>query len=133
MRKRAECSGEEVSAFLSRVRASVRAAAYSARLKPRARAGGAFGEAGGELALGLVELGAAGGEEGLDLFGWKGAEVSDGAAGADGGQELAEVFRHEEDVDVGRRLFEDLQKGVGGFLHEGRRGEEEDPGGGFDR
>ena len=56
-----------------------------------------------------------------------------GAAGADGGQQLAEVLRHQEDVDVGRRFFQHLEERVGGFLHEGGCGDEEDPGGGFYR
>ena len=94
-------------------------------------AGGSFAEAGGELALGLVELGAALGEEGGDLVGGQGSEVRYGAAGADGGEQLAEVLGEEEDVDVGRRLLQDFQEGVGCLLHEGRGGDDEDLGAGF--
>src|ERR1700679_3956784 len=55
-----------------------------------------------------------------------------GAAGADGGEQLAEVLGQQQDVDVWRWLLEDFQEGIRCFLHEGCRGDDEDLGGGFD-
>ncbi len=83
-------------------------------------------EAGDEGALLGGDVGAARGDECLDLFGRKRAETDVGAAGADGGKQLAGVLREDEDVDGVRRLFEDLEKGVGSLLHHAGGGEDED-------
>ena len=47
------------------------------------------------------------------------------AAGADGGEELAGILREDEDEDGVGRLFEHLEQGVGGLLHHGGGGEDE--------
>jgi hypothetical protein len=74
----------------------------------------------------LGDVGAAVGEEHLDLFDRQCAEAYGGAAGADGGEEFAGVFCEKDEVDGGWRLFEDFEEGVGGLLHEGGGGEDED-------
>ena len=94
-------------------------------------AGGSLGEAGDEGALLGRDVGAAVGEQHLDLFDGQGAEADGGAAGADGGQEFAGVFGEDEDVDGGGRLLEDFEQGVGGLLHHVGGGEDEDAAGGF--
>lgn len=94
-------------------------------------AGGTLGEAGDEGALAGAEVRAAVGEEHFDLFGGEGAEADGGAAGADGGEQLAGVFGEKDEVDGGWGLFKDLEQGVGGFLHKGAGGEDEDAAGGF--
>ena len=78
-----------------------------------------------------VTFGAAGGEQGFDLFDRKRAEADGGAAGADSGQQLAGVLREDEDEDGVGRLLEDLEQGVGGLLHHAGGGEDEDAAGGL--
>jgi hypothetical protein len=89
-------------------------------------AGGSLGEAGDEGALPGIYVGAAVGEEHLDLFHWQCSQAHCGTAGADGGEELAGVFGEDDDVDSVGWLLEDLEEGVGGLLHEVGRGEDED-------
>ena len=59
--------------------------------------------------------------------------MRDGAAGADGWEQLTEVFGEEKDVDVRWWLLEDLEEGIRRFFHEGCGGEDEDLGGRFCR
>ena len=66
------------------------------------------------------------GEELLDFLCGDGAEADDGAAGSDGGQEFAEIFGEDDDVGVVGWFFEDFEERVGGFLHEGGGGDDED-------
>ena len=92
-------------------------------------AGGSLGEAGDEGTLLRRDFGAAVGEQHLDLFDGQGAEADDGAAGADGGEQFAGIFRQDEDVDGVGRLFEDFEQGVRGLLHHVGGGEDEDASG----
>ena len=87
-------------------------------------ADGSFGEAGGEGAVVGLELGAALGEEGLELGGGDGAEAVNDGAGADGGEQLLGVFGEQDEGGVVGRLFEDFEEAVGGLFHEGRGGED---------
>ncbi len=93
--------------------------------------GGSLREAGDEGALRRVEVGAAVAEEGFDLLDGQGAEADAGAAGANGGEELGGVFSKKDEVDGRGRLFEELEEGVRGLLHEGGGGEDEDAAWGF--
>ena len=79
---------------------------------------GSLGEAGDEGALLRRDVGAAVGEEHLDLFDGQCAEAHGGAAGADGGEKFAGIFGEEDEVDGVGWLFEDLEERVGGLLHE---------------
>ena len=90
-------------------------------------AGGSLSEASDKIALRRGQVVAAADEEEFDLCEGKGAETDGGAAAADGGEELAGVFGEQHDVDGGWRLLEDFEQGVGGLLHEGGGGEDEDP------
>ena len=92
---------------------------------------GSLGEAGDEGALFGWDVGAAVGEEHLDLFEGQCSQADGCAAGADGGEELAGVFGEEDEVDCGGWLFEEFEEGVGGFLHEVGGGEDEDFARGF--
>ena len=76
-------------------------------------------------------VGAAGDRAGLRFLRRESAEADGGAAGADGGQELAGVFGEDEDVDGVGRLLEDFEQGVGGLLHHVGGGEDEDAAGGL--
>src|SRR5208283_2363678 len=89
-------------------------------------AGCSLREAGDERALLGGNVGAAGGEQGFDLFDRKRTEADVGAAGADGRQQLAGVLREDEDVDGVRRLLQNLEQRVGGLLHHAGGGEDED-------
>jgi hypothetical protein len=89
-------------------------------------AAGSLSEACDEAALRGRDVGAAVGEEHLDLFDGQGPEADGGAAGADCREEFAGVFGEDDDVDGFRWLFENLEERVGGFLHEVGGGEDED-------
>ncbi len=89
-------------------------------------AGGSLGEAGDEGALLGIYVGAAVGEEHLDLFHRQCSQTHSCAARADGGEEFAGVFGEDDDVDGIGWLLEDLEEGVSGLLHEVGRGEDED-------
>ena len=94
-------------------------------------ASGAFGEAGNEGSLGCGPVRAGAGEESFDLLGGQRAEPDDTAAGADRRQELSGVFGEEDEVGVVGWLFEELEEGVGRFLHERGGGDDEDQAGGL--
>ncbi len=100
-------------------------------VKGEGSADGSLGQSGDEGAVGGGPVGAAVGEKVFELFGGEGAEADEGAAGADGGEELAGVFGAKDEVGVRGWLLEDLEEGVGGFLHEGGGGDDEDLAGGI--
>ena len=87
-------------------------------------ADGTFGETCGEGAVFRFELGSAVGEQRLDLGYRQCSEPVEDGAGADGGQKLLRVLGEQDEREVFGRLFEDLEKAVGGLLHEGRGGED---------
>ena len=79
-----------------------------AKVDVEGAADSAFGEAGGEGAIGRLELGAAQGEQGFKVGGGECAKAVKDGAGTDGGQQLLRVFSEEDERGVRRRLFEDL-------------------------
>ena len=51
-------------------------------------------------------------------------QAKDAGAGTNGGQKFAGIFCKQNQVSVGRRLFENFEQGISRLLHEGRAGED---------
>ena len=86
----------------------------------------ALRETGDESALLVRDVRAAVGEELLDLLYGQRSQTHCGAAGADGREQFAGVFREDEEVNGVRWFLKNFEQRVRGLLHEAGRCEDED-------